>query len=96
MNLPKTATQLQPEDWLKVMTLISPDNVDETLRVLHLHEYLIELLERCRNILSAMPGSTLEADIERVLAEKSKYDMQPWPIESAEAIEPQEEEPSRA
>ena len=83
MNLPTTATALSPEDWLRVMSLIHPDNVNETLRILHARGHMLKVLERCR-IHIDLPD--LEEEIVRILNNEPTT-AHPWPPE------PQLEEP---
>lgn len=89
MNLPTTATALSPEDWLRVMSLIHPDNVNETLRVLHAHQPMVDALLRCHRLIATLPAnSVLEKEVAGLLNQEDAANYEhPWPPE------PQLEEP---
>lgn len=86
MNLPTTAKNLKPEEWQRVMRLIHPDNVEETLRILHAHEPMVRVLR------ALMDGLMLgiEAEVATLLGREPAR-TKPWPPEpqpEQEASEP--------
>lgn len=92
MNLPTTSENLQPEEWLQVMSLIHPDNVEETLRILHAHQPMIDALENlCK--LQVINDMLVPEDAAGILNNEPNRP-NPWPPEP----QPEQEatEPARA
>lgn len=92
MNLPATAKNLKPEQWQQVMSLIHPDNVEETLRALHMHNRLVAALEACHAL--TLHNIPLEAEVAQLLDEESQHAQHPWPPEPKPELETTE--PARA
>ena len=94
MNLPTTAQNLKPGQWLQVMRLIHPDNVEETLRILRMHGCLVKTLEE---IYSEVPiGTHLKTQVAQLLDEESQHAQHPWPPEPEPEPELEATEPARA
>lgn len=95
MNLPTSAQNLQPQEWLHIMSLVHPDNVEETLRRLHTRDRMVKLLERCQ-FRTNHPAT--EEEITQILNNEPQNAQHPWPPEPEPEPQPEQEvtEPARA